>query len=783
MAIGSTVTRSVLVLLLLLLPHEEAAHTTSAKWWQTRAGIVNLAIKIKRRGELCENERADVFDETLTYAMECAGETYELIVPLQHPVDEGRAAVRRERAEVIVTLHKSASSTWWTSLAKHPEKFNKLLERDFHRGDSEPDPDEEQEDDPAMRVGVDASGQPIAGSAKAKHQALMEDLEDAIDQAQRQTRNEVAVRPQTVARLKALRKAVPDDSRVPQLLGMLLLRRGDASEAVPMLRDALKLEPRQTGTHQMLAQTLLSVSPADPATIAEAAKLYRAGSKLIPNDPETYYQLGRMHNMMDLGRGGSDGGGKSGGKGGRKGGEGAPIGSKHDAATTAWRHAIALKPDMVEASQMLALRLAKARGKKTRTRARKLASKAARLAPGYAMSHYTVGMTHTSGTDDLHALRDQPREKAIAAIRRAVTMQKPEEPLPRERRVRSGAVLLPYRAPAVPWPVAPHTYMLVACWASRRRLSQRGAVCSSAGGRASHPRHAHGDSASRLQVVLGLQGARQLQRGGSARAEAAQIRGGRPDAREGHRRVRRAPACACTQGGAGPAQAAARGGACIRHYAHCSHCSRGTSARVCSSSSVDACALYVDGVLRAVGARHPCRRFFRLLFRRRMLRGRRTALNLGDGFSVSSEGCKWHLTPFASRAVTRVKSRFSVCRRCYSYCYVMCPEPCLERVGCYSLSRADGHIPVRSAVGCALLRMGRISHGISPGGRLGLEIQIVERKGSVVSPRVVRCPVYTYGHAYGTLLFPHTSLFRGPRCIRYSVKTTGSMSHDVTDFD
>lgn len=200
----------------------------------------------------------------------------------------------------------------------------------------------------------------------------------------------------------------------------MLVKRGDYREALPYLRTAVRLNPDRAGVHQQLADAIARSSrPDDPPaveweTIIERSRLYQQGAKLMPTDAETSYQLGKHLQMSEAVAA------KKAAANGQEATEAPPppggIGRKTDEAAAAWRHAIALKPDMAEAYQMLALRMARARGKKMRERGRKLAAKGLKIAPHLGMSGYALGMTHLAGVTDFHKMAEGPRGKAIKAF-------------------------------------------------------------------------------------------------------------------------------------------------------------------------------------------------------------------------------------------------------------------------------------------------------------------------------------------------------------------------------
>lgn len=452
-----------LMLAALLATASAAPKPAALKWSQFLDGSVTAVFQLKRgASELCTGETALVEDlgMRLIYRMTCSGELYELNVVLPKAVITERTTVKRIRAEAHVTLHKEDPGIWWSSLARHPEMYKTLVQRDTQRGDLEPDEDELAEAAAKVRAtragskarqeqmqgqqpqvaSVDAaSGGATSLSGKAKEEAAMrqakleQDIEEALTDASEELKPEGSVAPQTVSKLKALRQAVPKNGRVALVLAYLMLKRGDRAKfVIPLLRDAIKLEPDQPGAHQQLAQLLtkgMEKGEGDSAAVAqEAAELYFKGSLLLPTDAETYYQLGRYLQMVKGGESWPTGQGKVGGKRGKRpkgssavAGLDRPPGSANGRGDVfAWRSAIKLKPDMAEAMQMLSMRLARsATRKKDRESARRLASKALKLEPNLPVSYVTVGVAAAPHTDKL---KEANREKAMAAFQTALEM-------------------------------------------------------------------------------------------------------------------------------------------------------------------------------------------------------------------------------------------------------------------------------------------------------------------------------------------------------------------------
>jgi hypothetical protein len=81
------------------------------------------------------------------------------------------------------------------------------------------------------------------------------------------------------------------------------------------------------------------------------------------------------------------------------------VGGKSDAAAAAFRTAASLQPERAEPLQMLALRLHKAPRKKTRTAARKIASRALKIEPASPM----VRLASAALRAHFRALRLRPR--------------------------------------------------------------------------------------------------------------------------------------------------------------------------------------------------------------------------------------------------------------------------------------------------------------------------------------------------------------------------------------
>ena len=284
-------------LLPLLLHDVSAARTTSAKWAQWRDGTLEVTTSVKRGKSLCVEEKFTISDDTLHFTMQCEGEAYELRVALQHPVHAASVKTRRERANAIATFRKSDASIWWSSLAKHPEKYKKLLEREVNRGDSEPDEDE----DPAVqggsaatpgatRVSLDAEGKPMSQKELDENE-----LTEAMSDAQEEMQPASQVKPQTVARLKALWKKSTAVTDVGVMLASLLIKRGDGVDAVPLLRKVIKLAPRTKGAHQQLALLLQQRKDyASEAILQESVALCKPW-RSIESYPPTLAPLLRSH--------------------------------------------------------------------------------------------------------------------------------------------------------------------------------------------------------------------------------------------------------------------------------------------------------------------------------------------------------------------------------------------------------------------------------------------------------------------------------------------------------
>ena len=448
--------------LVLVALAESAPKPAALKWSQFLDGSLTAVFQLKRgASELCEGETASVEDSGLhlKYRMTCSGEPYALNVLMPHPVIAERVTVRRVRAEAHVTLHKDDPGLWWTSLARHPEQFKTLVQRDTQRGDLEPDEEELAEaaskvlaqragasqDGKTQAAAVDAAtgGASLASglSGKAKEEAEMRaakleaDISQALEDASAELQPDGQVTPQMVSQLKALRQAAPDHGKVALMLAYLLLKRGDKPKfVIPVLKEAIRLEPEQPGSHQQLAQLLTKQSGEGPAVAQEVAELYFKGSQLLPTDAETYYQLGRFLQMVGGGEKWPGGPGKGKGKGKGKGGKGKgaaaaaaavgawrPPGSERGRGDVqAWRTAIKLKPDMSEAMQMLAMRLARsATTTKAKESARRLAHKALKLEPANPISYVTVGIAAAPHTEKL---KDASREKAIVAFKTALEL-------------------------------------------------------------------------------------------------------------------------------------------------------------------------------------------------------------------------------------------------------------------------------------------------------------------------------------------------------------------------
>ena len=122
--------------LVLVALAESAPKPAALKWSQFLDGSLTAVFQLKRgASELCEGETATVEDSglRLKFEMTCSGEPYSLSVLMPHAVMEERVTVRRVRAEAHVTLHKDDPGVWWSSLARHPEQYKTLVQRDTQR--------------------------------------------------------------------------------------------------------------------------------------------------------------------------------------------------------------------------------------------------------------------------------------------------------------------------------------------------------------------------------------------------------------------------------------------------------------------------------------------------------------------------------------------------------------------------------------------------------------------------------------------------------------------------
>ena len=175
------------------------AKPAAVKWSQFLDGSLVAVFQLKRgSSELCTGETASVEDNgfRLVYKMTCSGEPYELNVLMPQAVIPERTAVKRVRAEAHVTLHKEDPGVWWSSLARHPEMFKTLVQRDTQRGDLEPDEDELAEASSRVRAQrggaqtmpqqatVDAAtGGAAAVAGTRGHKAQQEQEQQAMRQA------------------------------------------------------------------------------------------------------------------------------------------------------------------------------------------------------------------------------------------------------------------------------------------------------------------------------------------------------------------------------------------------------------------------------------------------------------------------------------------------------------------------------------------------------------------------------------------------------------------------
>ena len=114
----------------------------------------------------------------------------------------------------------------------------------------------------------------------------------------------------------------PGHTHATHLLGMLVQRRGDAEEALELLRRAVELQPNEPNYHFGLAITLST-----QAHWPEAIAAYREALRLRPQWPEAWMNLGsalKAHGAMDE-------------------------------AQSAFRQAVVLKPDLADAWHRLAV--------------------------------------------------------------------------------------------------------------------------------------------------------------------------------------------------------------------------------------------------------------------------------------------------------------------------------------------------------------------------------------------------------------------------------------------
>ena len=83
--------------------------------------------------------------------------------------------------------------------------------------------------------------------------------------------------------------AEPDNPEALQLLGALLLQRGDAAAAAGLIRRAIAIDPARPGSHFNLGLALAALGDRDGAVAA-----YRAALALRPEDAEAHTNLGHL---------------------------------------------------------------------------------------------------------------------------------------------------------------------------------------------------------------------------------------------------------------------------------------------------------------------------------------------------------------------------------------------------------------------------------------------------------------------------------------------------------
>lgn len=192
-----------------------------------------------------------------------------------------------------------------------------------------------------------------------------------------------------------------------------------------------ELNPNNPGVAQTLAG-VLQKRVHSQKQLGEAAALFHKGARLTPASAETYYQLGKTHNML---RGFNGDGAR---KAGDSGTGGAVVGGRADETAAAWRTAIKLEPTMVEAYQMLALHLIRSPRKKIRKSAQSVAQRALKISPDSALGYYTYAQALGSQTRDAYKLKPTVRAKAADMYRVALSIGKspdgpPGSALPQER--------------------------------------------------------------------------------------------------------------------------------------------------------------------------------------------------------------------------------------------------------------------------------------------------------------------------------------------------------------
>jgi Flp pilus assembly protein TadD len=94
--------------------------------------------------------------------------------------------------------------------------------------------------------------------------------------------------------LNKLAIVAPRSARMEEVIAERLVNAGDLSDAISHYRKALELDPRLTGVHYELAETILETSPAEAAAQSEAERELEAAIRMEGDNSRVECLLGRI---------------------------------------------------------------------------------------------------------------------------------------------------------------------------------------------------------------------------------------------------------------------------------------------------------------------------------------------------------------------------------------------------------------------------------------------------------------------------------------------------------